>query len=741
MDSLDAIKSPKVDEVILIRGKTKAKGTLFLTATHVIFVDTTTGHEIYTLYMVIHSVKKEKLTKEGTPIIVDCKNFQLLEFLIPRAVDAHHVLESIKHFSFPQKLEDLYAFSYKPDYDSDIDGWSFYSAEAEYKRFGVPSESWVLTPVNARYETCATYTTNLYAPASVKPSTISGSAKFRSKGRFPVLSYVYKNQAAICRCAQPLAGVQSKRSADDEALVQGIYTANPSQKEVIIVDTRPKINAMANKAKGKGFENMQGYTNANLQFLGIENIHCMRDSLAALVQAVRSGETMKKYLSDLESCKWLSHVRSVIDTTVSIVKYTVAGHSVLIHCSDGWDRTAQTCSLAGFMLEPYYRTIRGFIVLVEKEWLGFGHKMSDRNQFLAGHGSEVSPIFLQFLECTWHISQQYPRAFEFNELFLITMFDCLVSSQFGTYLCNSEKERKAAKLKDRTHSVWSYLYSRHEDFLNPLYDIGEPAHQSYLLPELGLQHYQVWTAMYCRFDTDVQPRQNRQAAIAHMSLATELNQSRLKIIQRKMEQVKKEIARLKGENVDGNSKPEKDKNGTDGGDTSTKVDTDTSKEMDHPLAIDESAESEKSEAASRKQSTISMAELTDDVEPDAWVVTSPTHERGGKVLARIMSAQESRDTAIQAKPLELAKEVDVDELEQLPKLQSLKGANSCSRCNLPFEYLAHRQHCRNCGKIFCATCASRRVPIPHRQLLRPVPVCNNCHRDIERKKSQGEKST
>ena len=91
---------------------------------------------------------------------------------------------------------------------------------------------------------------------------------------------------------------------------------------------------------------------------------------------------------------------------LNIVKYVIAGHSVVIHCSDGRDRTAQTCSLAGFMLEPYYRTIRGCIVLVEKEWLGFGHTMSDRNQFLSGHNSEVSPIFLQFLECTWQISQQ-----------------------------------------------------------------------------------------------------------------------------------------------------------------------------------------------------------------------------------------------------------------------------------------------------------------------------------------------
>lgn len=33
--------------------------------------------------------------------------------------------------------------------------------------------------------------------------------------------------------------------------------------------------------------------------------------------------------------------------------------SVLVHCSDGWDRTAQITSLAMLLLDPFYRTIRG----------------------------------------------------------------------------------------------------------------------------------------------------------------------------------------------------------------------------------------------------------------------------------------------------------------------------------------------------------------------------------------------
>lgn len=46
-----------------------------------------------------------------------------------------------------------------------------------------------------------------------------------------------------------------------------------------------KINAMANRAAGKGYENELFYENTKFHFLGIENIHTMRTSLQKLIES------------------------------------------------------------------------------------------------------------------------------------------------------------------------------------------------------------------------------------------------------------------------------------------------------------------------------------------------------------------------------------------------------------------------------------------------------------------------
>ena len=79
--------------------------------------------------------------------------------------------------------------------------------------------------------------------------------------------------------------------------------------------------------------------------------------------------------------------------------------------------------------------------MIEKEWLAFGHKFSERCGHIAGDPKEISPVFTQFIECTWQLTVQFPSAFQFNERFLLTLHDHLTSCQFGTFIGNCEKDR------------------------------------------------------------------------------------------------------------------------------------------------------------------------------------------------------------------------------------------------------------------------------------------------------------
>lgn len=51
---------------------------------------------------------------------------------------------------------------------------------------------------------------------------------------------------------------------------------------------------------------------------------------------------------------------------VMVARHLENAEPVLVHCSDGWDRTSQICALSQLMLDPYYRSLNGFRVLVEK---------------------------------------------------------------------------------------------------------------------------------------------------------------------------------------------------------------------------------------------------------------------------------------------------------------------------------------------------------------------------------------
>lgn len=197
--------------------------------------------------------------------------------------------------------------------------------------------------------------------------------------------------------------------------------------------------------------------------------------------------------------------------------------SILVHCSDGWDRTPQITSLAMLMLDPYYRTLRGFQVLVEKEWISFGHKFCERTGGPADGGNivlpggvqsspprnhtklslssseERSPIFLQFIDCVWQMMVQFPASFEFNETLLVTIMDELYAGRFGTFLFDSECLAKDNFARTRTISLWGYINAKPKNFMNPTYTPAEVSGHRLLLPCADACRLELWRGYFLRW--------------------------------------------------------------------------------------------------------------------------------------------------------------------------------------------------------------------------------------------------
>lgn len=58
---------------------------------------------------------------------------------------------------------------------------------------GAPSPEWRVDDSNDQFELCDTYPQIIYVPASTTKSMLRASAKFRSRGRLPVLTYLHHN--------------------------------------------------------------------------------------------------------------------------------------------------------------------------------------------------------------------------------------------------------------------------------------------------------------------------------------------------------------------------------------------------------------------------------------------------------------------------------------------------------------------------------------------------------------------
>ncbi|EDV34820.2 uncharacterized protein Dana_GF19035, isoform B [Drosophila ananassae] len=406
--------------------------------------------------------------------------------------------------------------------------------------------SWRISTANADFKLCPSYPPKLLVPFCITDEMLHNVANFRGSRRLPAVVWRHQKSGAIlARCSQPEVGWLGWRNTKDEQLLKALTDAcafdrgehsrrltyahasahqpkdtkdlngqssssgksSPSLEDssheeltldevrkILIVDARSYTSAVTNRARGGGCECIEYYPCAEIEFMNLGNIHAIRKSFHAVRLLCASSPDDPNWFGQLEKTMWMQHLSGLLGAAMTVV-HTIEknGRPVLVHCSDGWDRTPQIVATAQLCLDPYYRTVEGFRVLVEREWLNFGHKFADRSGN-GPHSDEVNercPVFLQWLDLVHQIQRQYPCSFEFSVGYLIKMAQHSLSCLFGTFLCNSLKERLDNSVFDRTFSVWPFLADTM--YRNPLY---KHETEKVLWPAHSVRFLHFWSDVY-----------------------------------------------------------------------------------------------------------------------------------------------------------------------------------------------------------------------------------------------------
>jgi hypothetical protein len=289
-------------------------------------------------------------------------------------------------------------------------------------------EKFKITNINQDYTVCDSLSKFWVIPKSINDTLLKHAARFRAKNRLPILSYIHGNGTVLIRSSQPLCGLGYKRSVQDEKLIQEFVKGT----NLVIIDARSAASALANAMTGKGGSELESHYNAQKRiFLHIENVHHVRRAEQEIFENINLND-------------WIVLLNKILESSFVVAEEMLIGsNSVLLHCSDGWDRTAQLVSLVQILLDRRYRTKRGLWMLIEKEWLSSGHQFSKRMSISNDSHDieEQGNIFGQFINILWLFCKSQQSCFEWDEDYLAKIWKESCDPQ-GYFNGNNERTRK-----------------------------------------------------------------------------------------------------------------------------------------------------------------------------------------------------------------------------------------------------------------------------------------------------------
>eukprot|EP01128_Nolandella_sp_AFSM9_P001579 TRINITY_DN1179_c0_g1_i1.p1 TRINITY_DN1179_c0_g1~~TRINITY_DN1179_c0_g1_i1.p1 ORF type:complete len:557 (+),score=39.02 TRINITY_DN1179_c0_g1_i1:118-1788(+) len=354
-----------------------------------------------------------------------------------------------------------------------------YSPKEELLRHRAPPKIWGIQSPNIDHELSAFYEQTHILPTSLRfLEPLRRSAKIRFQSRFPTYSWSCWDPASVFHqkvlmtAGRPLFSLETSRNdspqeSDYDVIEQLYYSClchhptvvtpfeNPVSPYLHVVDTGGEHHELTTY--------YSPYCKINYLSLSTQSLRGAYDDLYRCI----TEEDTDQLLSDSRLTTWTGHINRYLSHAQGVAQLLSKTSVIIQHGGISYMSAPTLSSLVQLIADPYFRTLDGFLCLLEKEWLSFGHDFRD-SRVSGDVGGD--PVYFHFVCCVWEILQQNSHLFEFNERFLLCLLDSFDHDRFGTFCLEHDRMRTAIGTT-KCPSFFTYIRSRKDYYISSLYSV------------------------------------------------------------------------------------------------------------------------------------------------------------------------------------------------------------------------------------------------------------------------------
>ena len=278
-----------------------------------------------------------------------------------------------------------------------------------------------------------TYQERDWIPGGVEIDRYNELSKSRTSRRSLLFVFQVPSGSVVLRASQPTT--ESRCIGDRE-----IAMAARRDNRIVVVDLRGWFAIIDNWMHGGGTEQIDSYSGHNKKSKhytsGIGNVR-------VVLQAWKDANSDSLALL-MKGRKWVKQLRTIVKALKSCVENLESSPTTMvIHCTDGWDRTPEMCALIQIAMCANYRTVKGFTEVLIREFSKRGHKFGKHYSDPGLDERSPAPILPQFFEIVHILIQSNPDEFEFGDDYLLWLAWNVYSHRFIEFVTNAAQFRKS----------------------------------------------------------------------------------------------------------------------------------------------------------------------------------------------------------------------------------------------------------------------------------------------------------